>query len=281
MRCLVVADRFFGDVPGGAQRIAWELARLMREAGHDVTMFCGATDADQGDGSDEVEGVRVVRYRIPTRAPFSPLRWTGLVAAARERYLESLGAETWDLVHGHGVASTLGVLQAAPRTLPLAYTVHSPIVLEQALNWSDGTAAGWLKRRLGLGTLRRAEASLLGRARVVHALSRFTVRALADCHGDWVPGKAQVIPWWAPAVAPGVDRAQARRSLGVPEGRVVVFTLRRLVRRMGLDVLLEALALLGEQRPWLLLGGDGPERGRLEAQAARLGLGTTCGSSGG
>jgi glycosyltransferase involved in cell wall biosynthesis len=47
-----------------------------------------------------------------------------------------------------------------------------------------------------------------------------------------------------------------------------------LVRRKGIDVLLQALAVLGEQgiRPHLLIAGDGPERPSLEAQAQTTGL---------
>lgn len=84
-------------------------------------------------------------------------------------------------------------------------------------------------------------------------------------------------------VPPGVDTARfqplgpaartaARRRLGLPvDGRLVV-SVSRLVPRKGMDVLIEAVAALAEQRTDLLLviGGDGRDRSRLERSAERL-----------
>jgi glycosyltransferase involved in cell wall biosynthesis len=52
-----------------------------------------------------------------------------------------------------------------------------------------------------------------------------------------------------------------------------VLTLAALVPRKGVDVLLAALARLGDARCVLLVAGEGPERGRLEERARALGLG--------
>lgn len=71
--------------------------------------------------------------------------------------------------------------------------------------------------------------------------------------------------------SPG-DRGAARRRLGLPEGALIVVTARRLVPRMGIDVLLDAIARLGEPEAMLVVVGDGDERPALEAQARRLGL---------
>jgi glycosyltransferase involved in cell wall biosynthesis len=54
----------------------------------------------------------------------------------------------------------------------------------------------------------------------------------------------------------------------------VLLAVRRLVRRMGLEVLLEAFARVHRARPdaRLLIGGTGPLEAELRAQAERLGL---------
>ena len=78
--------------------------------------------------------------------------------------------------------------------------------------------------------------------------------------------------------SPG-DRRAARRQLGIdaPDDRPVAVTARRLVPRMGIDVLLAAWSQVVEARgssarPLLLVVGDGEQRAALETQAARLGL---------
>jgi len=80
----------------------------------------------------------------------------------------------------------------------------------------------------------------------------------------------------------GVDTARFegvtsvdREALGVNGGRPVVGSIGCLAPRKDYGNLLEALAQLARRglEPYVVLVGDGPERARLESQAATLGLG--------
>lgn len=75
-------------------------------------------------------------------------------------------------------------------------------------------------------------------------------------------------------VTPGRARAAVRAELGTAESDLVLLALASLVRRKGIDLLLDALSALGARglRPRVWIAGDGPERVALAAQAARLGL---------
>jgi glycosyltransferase involved in cell wall biosynthesis len=73
----------------------------------------------------------------------------------------------------------------------------------------------------------------------------------------------------------GVDLGRFRPERRLDRERVVIGTAARLSPEKGLTYLLEAFALLKERfggRVALRVAGDGPERGRLLAQARRLGL---------
>jgi glycosyltransferase involved in cell wall biosynthesis len=83
--------------------------------------------------------------------------------------------------------------------------------------------------------------------------------------------------WWVPEdrlvhIPNGVPAADPpRRAAG--GGPVLIGTVAPLRPEKRLDWLLRALAGMGDGPAWrLLVAGDGPERGRLEAEAARLGL---------
>ena len=67
------------------------------------------------------------------------------------------------------------------------------------------------------------------------------------------------------------DRARARDELGLPAGASVVVSVSRLVPRKGMDVLIEAAALLAPKRPQLVvaIAGEGRDCRRLERLIAR------------
>ena len=71
------------------------------------------------------------------------------------------------------------------------------------------------------------------------------------------------------------ERASARALLGLRPDALVVGTLGRLTEQKAHRTLLEAVARLALRLPHvaLVIAGDGPLRGELEAQAVRLGLG--------
>jgi glycogen synthase len=87
---------------------------------------------------------------------------------------------------------------------------------------------------------------------------------------DVVPGGVQ-----ADAFNTGLSRAEAREKLGWPQDRVILVTVRRLARRMGLENLIEAVDLLRKQEPGILavLAGTGPLAAELSELVERRNLG--------
>ena len=72
-----------------------------------------------------------------------------------------------------------------------------------------------------------------------------------------------------------LTRADARKILGWPVERPIVLAMRRLVKRMGLDNLIDAMSQIVARHPdvLLLIGGQGPEAEPLAHRIGRLGLG--------
>jgi glycogen synthase len=73
--------------------------------------------------------------------------------------------------------------------------------------------------------------------------------------------------------SPG-DQIAAREQLGWPEDIRILFCVRRLVRRMGLENLLNAFAEVAREHPdaMLVIGGTGPLRDELEVKSKDLDL---------
>ena len=87
-----------------------------------------------------------------------------------------------------------------------------------------------------------------------------------------IPGGVEVDRF---ASAP--PRAACRRALGWPTDRPIVLCVRRLVRRVGVDMLVESAVALRARVPdaLVLLAGTGPLRAELEARIEALGLQNT------
>jgi glycosyltransferase involved in cell wall biosynthesis len=109
----------------------------------------------------------------------------------------------------------------------------------------------------------------------VVAISPAVKRCLTD--GGVPDARVSVIPSAVDAsrLRPERPREELRRGLGASGDDAVLLVLAALVRRKGVDVLLRALAALGNDglRPLLWVAGDGPERASLETLAREAGLG--------
>jgi glycosyltransferase involved in cell wall biosynthesis len=160
------------------------------------------------------------------------------------------------------VTATLGALRSVPKVVHF----QGP--------WADESAhAG--ATRLNVAIKRFVE------RRVYRRASRFVV--LTPSFAELLERRYGVAPWAVDVVAPGVDlerfspgdRAASRAAVGAPGGRVVL-AVRRLVPRMGLEVLLEAWAQLSPgSDDALVVVGDGPSAPELRRVARTLGVEAT------
>ena len=181
-----------------------------------------------------------------------------------------------DAIHGHIPLTTLAALEFYGDSVRSCYTIHSPAKMEMAIEWRSSSFLRRITAPIGLEMINRIEAECLRRANVITALSRYTIDCIRKLHGGKLAKKVQCIPGWVDSsrFVPIEDRERAKSQLGWPADVPILFTLRRLVSRMGLDRLLDATQLLLQegQRFHLVIGGSGPLRTKLEQQALCLGI---------
>lgn len=150
--------------------------------------------------------------------------------------------------------------------------------------YPDGVAAVWLGRQLGLPTVmtaRGTDVSLIPRYQVPRRLIRQAMDGAAALVAVSAALKAAMVELGAPdskvtVLRNGVDttlfrpagRDATRRTLGLT--RPTLISVGLLIERKGHHRVIEALTELPDFD--LLIVGEGPERARLSALAARLGL---------
>jgi glycosyltransferase involved in cell wall biosynthesis len=147
--------------------------------------------------------------------------------------------------------------------------MHSPLVLEQQINWSGQGWQGRLKMALGTRRLKSLEARLIRSCAAIHTLSDFTRSWIQRLHG--LGNNVTVIPHWnRPDFRRTLSKAQSRQRLGWPLNKKIVFTVRGLRPRYGLDTAIKAIApLVADGGTEFFIGGDGELRSTLEQLIVR------------
>jgi glycosyltransferase involved in cell wall biosynthesis len=281
LRILMVLDSFFPDSQGGAERVVDGWCKELVAMGHEVCVLAGRVGVPTGPDED-AGGYRVRRWTSRRRS-FADGYLTAVAAcsgAARKL------AQEWrpDIVHCHQGLSAYSVLRAGIDA-PSVCTFHSPWrdeFLEDAEARED-SLSGPLRPLYRLATKFKAawihhmEGDALSRSRSVAVLSRFSRERLEAAHG-LKPGSVKIIRAgidlenFSPVSS--TERDNLRRRLGI--SGLTILSVRRLVRRMGIDLLLEAMLQICSRVPdvHLILVGKGPERKMLEEMAAELGIGS-------
>lgn len=272
MRILAIAESFFGDHRNGLARVAWDVARAMAFRGHDVHLVCPASSVTIAE-THRVDGVLVTRYPRPRVSAFDPRNpWTHIRGYAAAIQRVSSGHH-WDVVHCHGIYGMNAASQVFGDDLPKVLTVHSPAVLEQAWSWTHSGVADWAKL-LGLPLIRHFERRAIAASSVCHSLSLYTRDTVRRLYPEAYDKPWQIVPHWIDASwYREVSLEQARHRLGWPAELRIVLTVRQLKPRYGIDVAIRALApLLKRGGAVFHVVGDGPERQRLQALAADVGV---------
>ena len=275
-RMLVAAMAFDSELGGGSVRIAYDLAMSMARRGHKVTIVCEDMFG-RGAEREMVDGMTVLRYLIPKSRGINTRRHEEHIQAVKSMIAKYLKEEP-EIVHGHNPFQYSAVLDLYKDVARCCYTIHSPVIEELRIVWGAQGYKGGLKTLFGLPIIRRLEKSLILRSSALTALSKYTVRLIADHYGDMATRNIHVIPGWVnPEIFKPLPQEQVeavKRRFGWPTGIPVFFVLRRLEPRMGLDNLLNAIALI-KKRGYAIhvaVGGSGSLRMHLEERRDALGL---------
>jgi glycosyltransferase involved in cell wall biosynthesis len=272
MRIVLAGTSALPDRMGGSERVIWELARTLAARGH-VPLVLVPARGDRRAHSVH-DGIAVRRYRDPGHS-FATLYAPSIIAAGLNlrRAVRDWAA---DVVHAHHAISGAGAAYAGvparcvtfygPWHLEFLAEIAGRPAMPAVKRW---TRWAWAPSKAALA--RRIERAAIHRSTHTAVLSRYSARQVHRVHGipessvTIVPGGVDLARF-----GPAVDRKSARFELGLPEGPLV-FTVRRLVPRMGLEALIDAMTALPGLR--LVIGGDGWLKPRLEARVAERRLG--------
>ena len=274
MNVVLLAEVTVEQVIGGAERVLRQQALGLAELGHHVRVVARAP-FESADTDLSIGSVMERRYSVK-RTSEPAFVWSSVQNSLRAFDLSKQGLSV-DVAMIHQSLAGLGpILFRYEKVNCWVYVCHS-FAHEEYLTRAERAATTHerARRRLSVRARRWIERMVVRRCHHVIVLSEFMKQQVIATHGI-TPKSITVVPGAAdPAMFyPPQDRNEIRRELKLPENRTVLFTVRNLVPRMGLEHLLEAMTMLGEEQRDLLLliGGDGQLRSRLEEHIFSKGL---------
>lgn len=273
MKLLAIAEAFFPEQPTGLARVAWDVCRELAQRGHSVHLLCPSSLPITELESQELEGVRVSRFRRPTVSGLDP-RNPSIRVQSYRRAIEAIGdSRSWDAIHSHGIYGVAASLSLVARRVPIVHSIHSSALDEQAWNWTHGGLTSVAKLP-GLALIRHLERLALRGSAVSHTLSDFTRHRMERLYPEAVTKRWAVIPHWVDeSWGRTHTQVDARRRLGWPLDPPVVLSVRQLRPRYGLDDAIRGLErLITARRCDFHIVGSGESRRQLETLATGLGI---------
>ncbi|AFZ55917.1 glycosyltransferase family 4 protein [Anabaena cylindrica FACHB-243] len=253
---LTLGTGWFPKNPGGLERYIYELTHKLA-ANQDRIELCGV-------GLPNAEADTPVK--LTNLASPDSLIWQRLWSIRSN--FQKTRLDKPDAINLHFALYSFPILDLLPKEVPITFNFHGPWASESQEEVANQKLSIWLKQQL-------IEKKTYDRC------DRFIV--LSKAFGHILHQKYQV-SWDKIHIIPGgvdihhfqnnLSRQQARKQLSWPNNNPILFTSRRLVHRMGIDKLLQAVAAIKPKIPdiWLAIAGRGHIQTLLQKQAQELGL---------
>lgn len=274
MNILFVTDVSISKPTSGAERVLFEQSTRLQNRGHSVHILTRKLP-EHNSNREVIQGVREWRYDIDQRNSLSFIRSTLLTC---KKLFESLQDHySFDCINFHQPFSARGVIWSpASRKVRKIYTCHSLSFEEfRSRNPRPKGIIERLPYSFNVQARKLIEKKALNASDRIAVLSRFTQERLWSAYR--IPSaKVVIIPGGVDLQRfyPGADKGEIRRRLNVPEEKMILFTVRDLEPRMGLENLIYAVREVIRAVPdsYLVLGGQGPLKDQLISLSQELGV---------
>jgi 1,2-diacylglycerol 3-alpha-glucosyltransferase len=232
------------------------LAGGLRERGHEVHFFTPRVPGYESAGH--------AIYELPSLPLPTQTAYRLTLPLVSRRHINSV-VKHLDVIHAHSpfVTGWMAMRYARRFSIPFVYTYHTR--LEEYAHYVPFEPHA---TRLAAETLTRSFANAADAVIVPTPAMRERLRELGvDAPIDVIPTGIDLRQFSA-----GERSDELRASLGAgDDGRLLLFV-SRLAKEKNVELLLEALAAMDDERYVLAIAGDGPQREALERYAADLGV---------
>ena len=274
LNIFLIADVSIASVIGGAERVLYEESIRLAYKGHAIRILTRKVPYHESN-VENINGVEEHRYNFQEK--LFPFFFKSIMSDCRKTFRSLEEYFPFDIINFHQPFSAIGVLSlTGGRRVPYVYTCHS-LSFEEYVSRSSfpGNPLKWMLHHLQVSVRKSIEQTVLKKSDQIVVLSEYTREKLERTYGV-TPSKVRVIPGGVDLerFRPSTDKAQIRARMDLPQDKVVLFTVRNLVPRMGLENLISAFKIVhnGSREVLLVIGGEGPLEKALKNKVNQCGL---------
>lgn len=268
-----VTDSFFPE-SGGVERVVENLVLCQNEMGNKVVVM--TKGLPNFPDVETFKGIKVCRYRHLNRPTVG--NYLSTYFGSTGCLKEIIDKNKPDILHCHLTLSSQGPISLARKLgIPIVSSFYGPWDMEyleesksllKTAGYLTGTHLNFLMKLQRWMQTRLIKNSK--RIIVLSDYSRSHVERLSPDSGNKVvkiPGGLETKRF-----KPGKNSGLFRKRCNIPNSKFLILTVRRLVHRMGVDILLDAFKLLLQDRNdvVLIIGGKGPLEEALREKAEKL-----------
>ncbi|MGK7934783.1 MAG: glycosyltransferase family 4 protein [Xenococcaceae cyanobacterium] len=254
IKTLQIGLEWFPEQGGGLDRVYYDCTRHLPKVGVEVRgLVAGSPQVAQATN-------RQIQAFAPANSSLLK-RWL----AVKQNFNQLIIQAEYDLIVSHFALYTFPVLNQI-KNFPLVTHFHGPWALESDVE-TKKTLAIWLKKELEKTCYRRScQFIVLSQTfrDILHQEYQVPLEQI-----NIVPGAVEIDRF-----ALNLSTAEARTKLGWSQDRPIIFCVRRLAKRMGLENSIAAIDQVRKQYPDVLLyiAGKGALAETLQQQIAELEL---------
>lgn len=274
MNILFAADVSIQKVLGGAERVLFEQTTRLSERAHEIHIITRKLPIHTSS-YENIKNVHEWRYDTNEKNSFKFLISTILNC---KKLLKQISQKTSvDLINFHQPFSSFAInFSRKTQKIKKVYTCHSLAFEEyETRNPIPPKIFPRISHKINSHLRRRIEKYSISKCNLIVVLSEFTKNKLVE-HYKIKPEKIHIIPG-------GVDLSKfefeenklaIRKQLGLPGEKFILFTVRNLVPRMGLENLIYAMKEIIKYAKdiYLIIGGKGELREKLSSLISELNL---------
>jgi glycosyltransferase involved in cell wall biosynthesis len=254
MKILQIGEGWFPEEAGGLNRYYYDCVHYLPQAGVEVKGLVAGSSNVLHNSKGQVQAF------APTNASLLQ-RWRGVRQATQKHLLQGDNA----VIVSHFALYTFPCLTQLGHH-PLVIHFHGPWALESQMEGGNPMTT-WAKKALEQATYRRTARFIVLSTTFREILHKAYHVPLERIH--IIPGGTNIEHFDL-----SLSKVQARLKLGWSLDNPIIFCVRRLAKRMGLENLITAFKQMHEHYPnaILYIAGKGPLASVLQSQIASLKL---------